>query len=52
VAAIFGTGLLVVAALLYSLEAGGPHLLGVPASAWIAAIGGLWALRAAWPRRS
>jgi len=51
VAAIFGTGLLVVAALLYSLEAGGPHLLGVPASAWIAAIGGLWALRAAWPRR-
>ena len=52
VAAIFGTGLLVVAALLYSFEAGGPHLLGVPASAWIAAIGGLWALRAAWPRRS
>jgi ubiquinone biosynthesis protein len=52
VAAIFGTGLLVVAALLYSLEAGGPHLLGVPASAWIATIGGLWALRAAWPRRS
>jgi ubiquinone biosynthesis protein len=52
VAAIFGTGLLVVAALLYSLEAGGPHLLGVPASAWIAALGGLWALRAAWPRRS
>jgi ubiquinone biosynthesis protein len=52
VAAIFGTGLLVVAALLYSLEAGGAHLLGVPASAWIAALGGLWALRAAWPRRS
>jgi ubiquinone biosynthesis protein len=51
VAAIFGTGLLVVAALLYALEAGGPHLLGVPASAWIAAIGGIWALRAAWPRR-
>ncbi|HEU0305995.1 MAG TPA: ubiquinone biosynthesis regulatory protein kinase UbiB [Lysobacter sp.] len=52
IAAIFGTGLLVVASLLYALEAGGPRLLGVPAFAWIAAIGGLWALRAAWPRGS
>ncbi len=51
IAAIFGTGLLIVASLLYALEAGGPRLLGVPASAWIAAVGGLWALRAAWPRR-
>ncbi|GAB3387150.1 ubiquinone biosynthesis regulatory protein kinase UbiB [Lysobacter fragariae] len=52
IAAIFGTGLLVVACLLYALEAGGPRLFDVPASAWIAALGGLWALRASWPRRS
>jgi ubiquinone biosynthesis protein len=51
IAAIFGTGLLIVAALLYALEAGGPRLFDIPASAWIAAVGGLWALRAAWPRR-
>ncbi|HEV8696000.1 MAG TPA: ubiquinone biosynthesis regulatory protein kinase UbiB [Lysobacter sp.] len=52
IAAILGTGLLIVAAVLYALEAGGPRLFGVPASAWIAALGGLWALTAAWPRRS
>ncbi|QSX79049.1 ubiquinone biosynthesis regulatory protein kinase UbiB [Agrilutibacter solisilvae] len=51
IAAILGTGLLVVAAVLFAMEAGGPRWLGVPASAWIAALGGLWALRAAWPRR-
>jgi len=51
VGAILGTGLLLVAAVLYALEAGGPRLLGVPASAWIAGLGGVWALRAAWPRR-
>ncbi len=51
VAAILGTGLLIVAAVLYGLEAGGPRLLEVPAAAWIAGIGGLWALLAAWPRR-
>jgi len=51
VGAILGTGLLLVAAVLYALEAGGPRLSGVPASAWIAALGGLWALLAAWPRR-
>lgn len=51
VSAILGTGLLVVAAVLYALEAGGPPLLGVPAAAWIAGLGGLWALVAAWPRR-
>nr|WP_221301435.1 ubiquinone biosynthesis regulatory protein kinase UbiB [Pseudoxanthomonas broegbernensis] len=51
VAAILGSGLLLVAAVLYALEAGGPRLLGVPASAWIAGIGGLWALLAALPRR-
>jgi len=51
VAAIFGSGLLVVAAILYGLEAGGPRLLSIPAAAWIAGIGGLWAVAAAWPRR-
>lgn len=51
VAAILGVGLLIVAAVLYALEAGGPSMLGIPASAWIAGIGGLWALLAAIPRR-
>ena len=51
IAAILGTGLLVAAAVLYALEAGGPRWLGVPAFAWVAGLGGLWALRAAWPRR-
>jgi ubiquinone biosynthesis protein len=51
VSAILGTGLLVVAAVLYGLEAGGPTLWTVPASAWIAGLGGLWALLAAWPRK-
>ncbi len=52
VAAILGTGLLVVSAVLYGLEAGGPRVFGIPAAAWIAGLGGLWALLAAWPRRS
>ncbi len=52
VSAILGTGLLVVAGVLYALEAGGPRVLGVPAAAWIAGLGGVWALIAAWPRRS
>lgn len=51
VAAIFGVGLLVVAAILYGMQAGGPRLLSVPVAAWIAGVGGMWALLAAWPRR-
>jgi len=51
VAAVLGTGLLIVAAVLYALEAGGPKLLAIPISTWIAGLGGLWALLAAWPRR-
>jgi ubiquinone biosynthesis protein len=51
VSAILGTGLLIVAAVLYALEAGGPQLLGVPVSTWVAGLGGAWALLAAWPRR-
>ena len=50
VSAILGTGLLIVAAVLYALESGGPRILGIPASAWIAGLGGVWALVAAWPR--
>jgi len=51
VGAIVGSGLLIVAAVLYAFEAGGPRLAGIPVSAWIAGLGGLWALLAAWPRR-
>ena len=51
VAAILGAGLLIVAAVLYGLEAGGPRILAIPTSSWIAGIGGLWALLASWPRR-
>jgi len=51
VAAILGVGLLIVAAVLYALEAGGPSFLRIPLSSWIAGIGGLWALLAAVPRR-
>jgi ubiquinone biosynthesis protein len=51
VAAVLGTGLLIVAAVLFGLEAGGPQLMGVPVSTWIAGLGGAWALLAAWPRR-
>ncbi|WP_425501495.1 ubiquinone biosynthesis regulatory protein kinase UbiB [Pseudoxanthomonas kalamensis] len=51
VAAILGAALLIVAAVLYGLDAGGPQWWGVPASSWIAGVGGVWALLAAWPRR-
>ena len=51
ISAILGTGLLIAAAVLYGLEAGGPRVLGVAAAVWIAALGGAWALLAAWPRR-
>ncbi|MDR0184593.1 ubiquinone biosynthesis regulatory protein kinase UbiB [Lysobacter arvi] len=50
VAAVLGVGLLICAAVLYGLEAGGPRFWSVPASAWIAGLGGAWALLAAWPR--
>ncbi len=51
VAAILGASLLIVAAVLYGLEAGGPRVWSIPAAAWIAGLGGLWAMLAAWPRR-
>ncbi len=52
VAAVLGVGLLICATVLYGLEAGGPRLWSIPAAAWIAGLGGVWALLAAWPRRS
>ena len=51
VAAILGASLLIVAAVLFGLEAGGPRVWSIPAAAWIAGLGGLWAMLAAWPRR-
>jgi ubiquinone biosynthesis protein len=51
ISAILGTGLLIAAAVLYGLEAGGPRFFSLPASVWIAGLGGAWALLAAWPRR-
>jgi ubiquinone biosynthesis protein len=50
IAAILGTGLLLVAAVLYALDAGGAHLFGLPVTVLVAALGGVWALLAAWPR--
>ena len=49
--AILGSGLIIVATILYGLEAGGPKYAGIPLAAGIAALGGLWAFLAAWPRR-
>lgn len=51
VAAVLGVGLLICAAVLYGLQAAGPRLWSIPAAAWIAGVGGVWALLAAWPRR-
>lgn len=51
ISAILGIGLLLVASVLYGLEAGGPRVFGLQAAVWIAGLGGAWALLAAWPRR-
>jgi len=51
VMAILGSGLTIVAALLFALEAGGPHIAGIPLAAIAAGLGGLWAFFAAWPHR-
>ena len=51
VAAILGVGLLVVAAVLHGLDAGGPRLWSVPVAAWVAGVAGLAAIIAARPRR-
>ncbi|WP_066092978.1 ubiquinone biosynthesis regulatory protein kinase UbiB [Xanthomonas massiliensis] len=49
VTAIAGSGLLLVAAVLYGLKAAGPQLAGAPAWSWVTGvIGALTLLRAAW----
>jgi len=49
VASILGVGLLIVAVVMYSLDAGGPRMIGIPGASWIAGLGGIWAILAAWP---
>jgi ubiquinone biosynthesis protein len=49
--AILGTGLMIVAVVLFALEAGGPRLFGIPVAAAIAGLGAFGAFLAAWPRR-
>jgi len=51
VLAILGSGLSIVAGLLYALDAGGPKVFDVPAPVGIAALAALWAFLAAWPKR-
>lgn len=51
VLAILGSGLLIVAGILFAFEAGGPKVLGVPGAAGLAALGAVWAFLAAWPRK-
>ena len=49
--AILGTGLLLSAVVLYSLDAGGPRVFGMTGAVWIACFGAFGAFLAAWPRR-
>ena len=49
--AILGTGLLLSAAVLYALDAGGPRVMGMNGAVWIAGLGAFGAFLAAWPRR-
>jgi ubiquinone biosynthesis protein len=49
--AVLGAGLLIAAAVLWGLDAGEHRLLNLPLSAVLAALGGVWAFFAAWPRR-
>ena len=50
--AILGTGLLIVSALLFVFDAGGPHFASLTAATWIAGVGAFGAFLAAWPRRA
>ncbi len=49
--AILGSSLMIVGALLYALDAGGPQLLALPWSVWLAGAGAIAAFFAAWARR-
>jgi ubiquinone biosynthesis protein len=49
--AILGAGLLVCAAVLHALDAGGPAFFGMSGAVWLAGVGALGAFLAAWPRR-
>ena len=49
--AILGAGLMIVATVLFALEAGGPRLWDMPVAALIAGLGAVGAFLAAWPRR-
>jgi ubiquinone biosynthesis protein len=48
--AVLGSGLIIVATILFALDAGGPRYANIPLAAGLAGIGGLWAFLAAWPR--
>jgi len=48
--AILGAGLLIVAALLFVYDAGGPRVAGLTAATWLAGLGAFGAFLAAWPR--
>lgn len=49
--AILGTGLMIVAAVLFTFDRGGPHFLSLTAATWIAGAAALGAFLAAWPKR-
>ena len=49
--AILGAGLLVCAAVLHAMGAGGPPVFGVAVPVWLASAGAFGAFLAAWPRR-
>ena len=49
--AILGAGLLLAAAVLHALDAGGPRILGLTGAVWVAGLGAFGAFMAAWPRR-
>jgi ubiquinone biosynthesis protein len=49
--AILGSALMIVGAVLYGLEAGGPVVMRLPAAVWISLAGAFAAFLAAWPRR-
>ena len=50
--AILGTGLMIVAAVLFAFDRGGPHFLSLTAATWIAGAAALGAFLAAWPSAS